>query len=206
MLSALANPRKTLAAMAGLLVLAGCQPGQTPRPVPSVQQLGRDLNCAKGDHGYEDVQAGWEFCFPGVWTFSVRSQGYSNPPQLDLIFDITDTQRPCPTGVASAANCSRTGGFFGVMIISTYDRGSATNLATWAQGNPNVKDLSSIQPITWGNSVEAGRLADGSRIAMSQHHVVIMVLRTGSLLDLEGGMSTRLGTWKFSYLLLSSGA
>jgi hypothetical protein len=26
-----------------------------------------------------------------------------------------------------------------------------------------------------------------------------MVLRTGSLLDLEGGMSTRLGTWKFTY-------
>jgi hypothetical protein len=190
-------PRKTLAALAGMLVLAGCQTGPTAHPVPSVQQLGGDLKCSTGDHAFEDIQAGWEYCYPAVWKFDVRSQGYASPPQLDLNFDVTDVQRPCPSGVASAAYCSPTGGYFGVMLISTYDRAGAANLSTWAQANlPNAR---AIQPIAWGNSVEAGRFADGRRIALTPHHVVVMELRAGSLLDLEGGMSARLNTWKFKY-------
>ena len=52
--------------------------------------------------------------------------------------------------------------------------------------------------ITWGNAVEAGQLADGRRVALTQHHVVILDLHSG-LLDLETEMSSRLSTWKFSF-------
>jgi hypothetical protein len=55
-----------------------------------------------------------------------------------------------------------------------------------------------FQAINWGNAVEAGRFADGRRIALTPHHVVILDLRSGSL-DLEGVMSARLSTWKFSF-------
>jgi hypothetical protein len=47
--------------------------------------------------------------------------------------------------------------------------------------------------------VEAAKLADGRRIALTQHHVVILDLSRNGLLDLEKQMSSRLNTWKFSY-------
>ncbi len=68
-----------------------------------------------------------------------------------------------------------------------------------------------LQPIHWGNSVEAAVLADGRRIALTQHHVVIMDVRSGQgsgcvtvngtpcYLDLDAQMAARLGTWKFVY-------
>jgi len=52
--------------------------------------------------------------------------------------------------------------------------------------------------IRWGNAVEAQKLGDGRRIALTAHHVVIMDLHPG-LLDLETEMASRLGTWKFSF-------
>jgi hypothetical protein len=56
------------------------------------------------------------------------------------------------------------------------------------------------QVIQWGNATEADRLSDGRRIALTQHQVVIMDLRSGvGQLDLEAEMSARLSTWKFSF-------
>ena len=84
------------------------------------------------------------------------------------------------------------------MIISTYERGTASSLAAWVQ--TNLTGDHPLQPLTWGNAVEAGRFADGRRIAMTQHHVVILDLRAGlGNLDLESNMSTRLATWVFSF-------
>jgi hypothetical protein len=192
---------KPLAAIAAVLVLAGCQPGPNTHPVPSVQQIGGDLKCATGDHSFEDVQAGWGFCYPGVWRYNERSQSYHSPDPalLDLTFDITDVSVPCPSGVASSTRpgCSPTGGFYGFMIISTYERGGAGTLATWVQAN--LPAGAGNQPIRWGNSLEAGHFADGRRIALTPHHVVIMELHSGGLLDLETAMSARLDTWRFTY-------
>lgn len=204
-----------------LLLLAACQPGNSPRPVPSVAQIGADLHCSTGDHGYEDAQAGWGFCYPGTWKYNERAQSSTNPPGLDLTFDITDV--PCtspPPGGAGSPSvrpvCSPQAGLFAFMIISTYERGSSPDLASWIQANlvPHPSPSTSptpgrtpspapsppaFEPIQWGNATEAGRFADGRRIALTQGHVVILDMRSGvGQLDLEAQMSTRLGTWKFT--------
>ena len=108
------------------------------------------------------------------------------------------------------------------MIISTYERGDSPSLASWIQTNLNPKPTPSaspsasasatpspiqsptpptvLQPIQWGNASDAAVMADGKRIALTPHHVVILELRSGlDLLDLETPMSARLGTWKFAY-------
>ena len=82
------------------------------------------------------------------------------------------------------------------MIISTYERGDSTTLASWIQAN--LTHTSTNQTIAWGNSVEAVQLADGRRLALTPHHVVIMDLHSG-LLNLESEMSSRLNTWKFTF-------
>lgn len=176
--------------------LAGCQPASTPRPVPSVAQIGGDLNCGGGDHGFEDVQAGWGFCYPGSWKYNERSQASQTPPGLDLTFEITDA--PCTTPPAGGKpNCSPNAGDFAFMIISTYERGSSTDLGSWVQAN--LPSTETVGPaIVWGNAQQAAKLSDGRRIALTPHHVVIMDLHSG-LLDLESVMSSRLYTWKFTY-------
>ena len=189
----------SLAAVALLAVLAGCQPGSNPRAVPSVAQISGDLKCASSDHGYEDPQAGWGFCYPGTWKFQPpRAQSNQNPPGLDLTFDITDV--PCaspPAGSSGPPQCSPDAGAFAYMIISTYERGSSTSLSAWVQTNlPKTESVG--QSIAWGNSVEAAKLSDGRRIALTQHQVVVLDLHSG-LLNLEALMSTRLDTWKFNY-------
>jgi hypothetical protein len=184
--------------MAGMLVLAGCQTGPQTHPVPSVQQIGSDLKCASGDHAIEDIPAGWGFCYPGSWRYVERSQSLVNPPGLDLTFEITDI--PCtvvPSGSQAKPSCAADAGRFGFMIISTYERGSSTSLAAWVQ--TNMKTVPTSEKITWSNAVEAAKLSDGRRIALTEHHVVILDLSRNGLLDLEQQMSTRLSTWKFSY-------
>lgn len=194
----LINPPRMLAALALAAALAGCQPSASPHPVPSVAQIGGDLKCAAGDHGYEDLQAGWGFCYPGTWRYTERSQASAAPPGLDLTFDITDA--PCatpPPGVSAAPECSPNAGLFAFMIISTYERGGVGDLTSWAQANlPKTETLG--DSIAWGNAQEAARLSDGRRIALTPHHVVILDLRPG-LLDIEAEMSSRLDTWKFTY-------
>jgi hypothetical protein len=201
-------PPKIVIAIA-LVALAGCQPSSA-HPVPSVPQIGGDLKCSQGDHGYEDPLLGWGFCYPGTWKYTERSQASQSPRGVDLTFDITfvpPTPGPCPSAsippsasplaspASPAAPASPCAGDFAYMIISTYDRGGAGNLATWMSTNLKA---TSLQTISWGNSLEAARLSDGRRIALTPHDVVILDLRSG-LLDLETEMSARLGTWKFSY-------
>jgi hypothetical protein len=194
----LPSPVKTFATVALVLVLAGCQTGPPTRPVPSVAQIGSNLKCASGDHGFEDPQAGWGFCYPGTWKYQERSQGSTSPPGLDLTFDITDIPCTSPTGASARPVCSPDAGLFAFMIISTYERGSSADLASWEQANLAVVPAS--ETISWGDSVEAAKLADGRRIALTQHHVVIMDLHSGvGHLDLETQMSSRLDTWKFTF-------
>lgn len=189
-------PAMILVAVAVLLATAGCQPGSGGHPVPSVPQIGADLHCRNGDHGYEDQQAGWGFCYPGTWRYIERSQASESPPGLDLTFDITDFACASPVPGGAAPQCSPDAGLFAFMVVSTYQRGSSPDLASWIQAN--MKNPPASESISWGNSVEAARLADGRRIALTPHHVVIMDLRPGPL-NLEGEMSSRLSTWKFSF-------
>jgi hypothetical protein len=208
------------------LALAGCQTGPNTHPVPSVAQIGSDLNCTGGDHGFSDSQAGWGFCYPQFWRYNERAQASANPPGLDLTLNITvcassDAQLPCSrpaAGVTPPPDVGR----FAFMIISTYERGDSTSLASWIQANlnpqptPTASPSASVSttpspspspsppaillPIQWGNATEAATMADGKRIALTPHHVVILELRSGlDLLDLETPMSARLGTWKFAY-------
>ncbi len=188
------------------VVLAACQFGpQDTRPVPSVRQIGSDLKCPSKDHGYDD-QVGWGFCYPGTWQYTVKSQSNTTPIlELDVIFDVTNVPtyngkplRACGSPAPPPTTppvCDPDAGLFGVMIVSTYARNNAPDLATWVKANmPSAPEM---QTIAWGNSVEAARFADGRRIAMTQQQVVILSLHPGNL-DLEGAMSTRLGTWKFT--------
>jgi hypothetical protein len=196
----LPSPVKRFAAVAALVVLAGCQPGPNARPVPSVAQIGSNLKCATGDTGFEDIQAGWGFCYPGTWRYQEKAQSSQSPApaELDLTFNITDVG-------------SSDSGLFAFMIISTYNRDSSSSLAAWEQANlPSVPDG---QTISWANAAEAAKLADGRRIALTQHHVVILALHSGQItgcttstgattpchLDLEAQMGSRLDTWVFTY-------
>jgi len=189
-------PPKILAVLA-VFALAGCQAGSTPRGVPSVPQIGADLKCATGDHGFEDQQAGWGFCYPDTWRYTERAQAYPSPRELDLTFDITFAPSPavaCPNPRPPGTGACP--GDFAFMILSTYERGSSADLASWFDANQ--KTAPQLEEISWGNALEAARLPDGRRVALTPHQVVIMDLHSG-LLDLETEMSSRLGTWKFSY-------
>jgi hypothetical protein len=195
----LPSPVQKFAAVAAMIALAGCQPGPNPRPVPSVAQIGSNLKCSSGDHGFEDSQAGWGFCYPATWRYQEKAQSTqgSGPVELDLTFNITDV---------GAENS----GLFAYMIISTFERGGSPTLAAWEQAN--LPSAPEGQTISWGNAAEAARLSDGRRIALTQSHVVIMDLHSGQLtgcttslgtptpchLDLEAQMSSRLDTWKFT--------
>ncbi|HET6309518.1 MAG TPA: hypothetical protein VFH00_00780 [Candidatus Nitrosotalea sp.] len=220
----LPSPVKTIAAVyvlvLALFVLAGCQPGPNPRPVPSVSQIGSELKCLNGDHGYSDLQAGWGFCYPATWQYRIRAQSYQSPDprELDVTFDITDvpctTASPAPGAASARPVCSSAAGLFAFMIVSTFDRGGVPSLAAWQSSNPRFASdarLASVaETIKWGNAVEAAKLPDGRRIALTPLHVVILELRSGSgngcvtpqgspcYLDLEASMSPRLSTWKFT--------
>jgi hypothetical protein len=85
-----------------------------------------------------------------------------------------------------------------LVVVSTFEIGSAIDLASWMQANLNP--VPTGQSIQWANATEAMQLSDGRRIALTQHHVVILDLRaTKDGLDLEAQLSTRLGSWKFLY-------
>jgi hypothetical protein len=194
--------RLTLPLAVVLLMLAGCQSGPVNHPVPSVAQVGGDIKCGVGDKGFADAEAGWGFCWPVTWKYTERSQGDTTQTRLDLTFDITDV--PCVPGSPVAGStprpvCSPGAGLFAFMIISTFERGNATDLASWVKANLPSPALVQTA-IAWGNATEAGRLSDGRRIALTAHHVVILDLRSGlGQLDLESAMSARLDTWKFTY-------
>jgi len=180
------------------LAIVACQPGTNTHPTPSIAQIGADLHCGFGDHGYEDNQAGWGFCYPGTWKYTLRSQYNADARELDLTFDITNV--PCASAPPNTKPvCSPGAGLFAFMIVSTYPRAGATDLASWVQAKLPA-NLTLQQPIDWGNSKEAAMLSDGRRAALTPNQVVVMELRSGfGLLDLESEMCKRLGTWKFFY-------
>ena len=184
------------------ILLAACQLGSpVNRATPSVPQIGADLKCQNGDHAFEDNVAGWGFCYPATWKYNLRAQSVVSPPELDLVFDITDV--PCTTPSAPAGQtpprpvCASNAGLFGLMVVYTYERGGATSLSDWMHAS--LKPLPSHgDTISWGNAREAMKLADGRRIALTATHVVVLELRSGAgNLDLEAAMAPRLGTWKF---------
>ena len=192
-------PLLVLAAALLAAATAGCQPGPTSHPVPSVAQVGSGIKCAAGDHPFSDQQVGWGFCYPATWKYEEKSQSSQSPApvELDLTFDITDVPcTPPAPGASGSPSCASNAGLFAFMIISTYERGDAPDLASWLAAN--MKTAPQAQPISWGNAVEAAQLADGRRVALTQHQVVVMDLRSGTL-DLEAAMAPRLGTWIFTF-------
>ncbi|HEY1162407.1 MAG TPA: hypothetical protein VGF78_04975 [Candidatus Dormibacteraeota bacterium] len=184
-----------------LVLLNACTRGPVTHPAPSVAQIGSDLNCATGDHGFEDADAGWGFCYPATWKYDEKTNLTSNPSHLDILLYFTDV--PCVPGtpIAGASPrpvCSPGAGKFGLVFVSTYDRGSATDLASWVAANQSP--VPTLQSIQWANATEAGKTNDGRRIALTPHRVVIVDLRAATDgLDLETQMSARLSTWKFLY-------
>lgn len=192
---------KILAAAALVFLLVACQPGSQPRAVPSVPQVGAGIKCTSGDHPYSDPQTGWGFCYPSTWRYTEKSQATDSPSGVDLTFDITclsNCKPPCPTASAGgeAAQCTPESGLFGFMIISTYGRGSSSSLSSWVSSN--MPHAAAGDTISWGNALEAVKLKDGRRVALTPHFVVVLDLHD-SPLDLEGEMSSRLGTWRFTY-------
>lgn len=191
------------------ILLAACQLGSpNNRATPSVSQIGSDLKCQNGDHAFEDNVAGWGFCYPATWKYNLHAQSIASPPELDLIFDVTNVPCSIPSsssGQSPEPQCSGAdAGLFGLMIVYTFQRGDATSLSDWIQANmappssARSNGTPSGDPITWGNAREALHLADGRRIALTKSHVVILELRSGAgNLDMEAAMAPRLGTWKF---------
>jgi hypothetical protein len=193
-------PPKILAAAALVLLLASCQAGSSPRSVPTVPQIGSDLKCANGDHGYADQQLGWGFCYPSSWRYTEKVQATDSPSGVDLTFEITclsDCKPQCPTPASGTpASCPTETGLFGFMIISTDDRAGASDLGSWITAK--LPRTTRGDPLDWGNALEATKLADGRLAALTPHNVVILDVHP-SLLDLDGEMNSRLGTWKFTY-------
>jgi hypothetical protein len=199
-----------------VVLLTACQPGNNPQPVPSVATIGGNLKCDAGDHGFADSQAGWGFCYPGTWRYNEKAQATTLPVGLDITFDITDI--PCivpsaaPGGPSPHPVCSPNAGNFGFMLVSTYERGNSSSITGWLQASGKDASISSsavLTPIQWGDASEAYKLDDGRRIALTQHHVVLLDLHCGRSasacdpsqghLDLEALMSARLHTWKFTF-------
>src|SRR5438105_5875967 len=121
-----AVPRKLQAwILAGaLLALGACQtgPGQSP-PSPTVSTVQTGVRCDAGDHGYNDAQLGWGFCYPGTWRFSQRFQQSDQPPGTDATFDIID-EPPCaaPSAQGARPSCPHTEGVSACTIVGTYKR------------------------------------------------------------------------------------
>ena len=184
------------------ILLAACQLGSPlNRATPSVPQIGSDLKCHNGDHAFEDNVAGWGFCYPATWKYNLRAQSVASPPELDLVFDITNFPCVIPSAAAGQSprpQCSGAdAGLFGLMVVYTYERGDATSLSDWMRSNMNPVP-SPGETISWGNAKEAMRLPNGRRIALTTSHVVVLELRSGAgNLDLEAAMAPRLDTWKF---------
>src|SRR2546429_9564443 len=130
--SPLPFPRKLLVAIAILAAVVGCQPSG-PRPVPSVPQIGGNLKCAQGDHGYEDLQAGWAFCYPGSWKDIERSQAIQSPAGLDLTFRITNV--PCTTPPSGPPQGSPDAALLPGLFLSPYPPAGSPGLARWVRGN-----------------------------------------------------------------------
>ncbi|MGH7904763.1 MAG: hypothetical protein ACREPA_11670 [Candidatus Dormibacteraceae bacterium] len=184
-------PSKLLASALALTAagaLSACQ--STPSAStssPAVQAEGAGVRCPGGDHPMQDAQLGWSFCYPPTWRFRERAQSSTAPAGIDLTFDITDDSGSGPGR-----------GLFGYMIIGTYERGASASLAQWVAAN--VGQQATLQPLRWGNALEAGALAgSGQWFALTGRHVIQLTLREGSgNLPLTTEMARRFSSWKFT--------
>ena len=168
-----------------ILSLTGCSltpAASTPTPQPTIRTEGQDVKCAGGDHGIEEVQFGWSWCYPSTWKFQERLQPTSAPTGVDATFDIVND---VPSGQAGS-------GDFGFLIVGTYQLGTATGLTEWVSSNIGATER--LTPISWGNARDAGQDAQGRRFALTSSHVVEMDVR-GVAISAE--MGKRLATWKF---------
>jgi hypothetical protein len=180
----LSTPRRGTGAaclLALLLVLAGCSPNSTsPKPTPSASGLNEGLRCSGDDVPLNVVTLGWGFCHPKGWSIVQRSISTSAPVGVDTTLDV----------VASD-------GFFGFMIVGSYERGGAADLKAWLASNaPGDTD---VQPITWGNAAEAVQVnGQLKRYALTGHRVYALTEREGAgNLDVDAAMQPRLSTWSF---------
>jgi len=174
------------------LTVAGCSPGPTaPSPAPSIRTEGQDVSCPGGDHGIDEVQFGWSWCYPSTWKFQERlqptacdqiSRVCTLPQGVDSTFDIVNN---VPSGQPGS-------GDFGFLIVGTYQIGSAKTLSDWVTAN--LGPGQTLTPITWGNAKEAALDSQGRRFALTSSHVVEMDVR-GDAIAAE--MAKRLATWKF---------
>lgn len=164
-----------------LLLLNGCaldSNAPAPRPSASAEAAFR---CPGDDVPVNVLSLGWAFCRPKGWSIVQRSIPTSAPVGVDTTLDV----------VASD-------GFFGFMIIGSYQRGDAPDLKSWLSANePTDTD---VQPITWANAREAvavnGQL---KRYALTDHRVYALTEREGAgNLDLDSAMQPRLATWAFA--------
>jgi hypothetical protein len=173
-----------LVAILAILPLAGCSlsPGPKPAPAPTIRTEGQGVTCPGNDHGIEEVQFGWSWCYPSTWKFLERLQPTQLPPGVDATFDIVND---LPSGNAGS-------GDFGFLIVGTYQIGTAANLPAWI--TVNIGPDEQLSSISWGNAKDAEQDAQGRRFALTATHVVEMDVRGVAI---AGEMGKRLATWKF---------
>lgn len=176
--------RSNVVVLLSLLLLAGCSENSQPpaQGTPSAPAAGAGLRCQGDDHGLNVVQLGWGFCYPSTWHFREREVGTTAPTGVDTTLDIVGDQ-----------------GFFGFMIIGSYDRHGATTLQDWLA--TNEPDDQGATPIQWANATEAVQVTGQlRRYAMTKTRVYLLSEREGAgNLDLEAEMSKRLSNWYFDF-------
>lgn len=172
-----------LAALA-TLATAGCSlnGAPAPAPVPSIKTEGQNVKCPSGDHGIDEVQFGWSWCYPSTWKFQERLQPTTRPVGVDATYDIVND---LPAGQPGS-------GDFGFLIVGTYEIGTSTDLESWVTAN--IGPGLTLTPISWGNAKSAAVDDQGRRFALTATHVVEMDVRGQAIAD---QMSKRLDTWKF---------
>ena len=161
----------------------GCSPNSTtpqPRPSASASDRNEGLACTGDDVPLNVLTLGWGFCHPKGWSIVQRSIATTAPPGVDTTLDV----------VASD-------GFFGFMIVGSYQRGSAATLKEWLAANE--PDDADVEPIAWGNAREAVQVRGQlKRYALTDRRVYALTEREGAgNLDVEGAMQPRLTTWNF---------
>lgn len=165
-----------------LLLLAACVPNSTsgsPHGAPSSSAVGSG-RCADGDVELDVLSLGWAFCHPKDWSIVQRNIPTQAPPGVDTTLDVVAGD-----------------GFFGFIIVGSYERGSAASLQDWLAANEPGD--TKVSPITWGNAREAAEV-DGQlkRYALTDHRVYALTLREGAgNLDLDAALKPRLSTWSF---------